>query len=100
MGGVCRCFGVAWACCSSVTRGVSYHSIYDNLAWYRAVVGEDYEPALMVTRMTNAVAARLAHDAVLPLDPARYGGDVLARLGVIAGEAPEVEPARQAIERS
>ena len=82
------------------TRGVSYHSIYDNLAWYRAVVGEDYEPALMVTRMTNAVAARLAHDAVLPLDPARYGGDVLARLGVIAGEAPEVEPSRQAIERS
>jgi N-acetylated-alpha-linked acidic dipeptidase len=36
------------------TRGVSYHSIYDNLAWYRAVVGDDYEPARMVTQMTLA----------------------------------------------
>ncbi|MEQ8770687.1 MAG: M28 family peptidase [Phycisphaerales bacterium] len=64
-------------------RGVAYHSIYDNLAWYRAVVGDDYEPALMVTRMTNAVAARLAHDEILPLDPARYGPDIARRLHAI-----------------
>ena len=50
--------------------GVSYHTNYDTLHWYRKVVGDDYEPALMITRMTNAVAARLANAPLLPLDPA------------------------------
>ncbi len=95
------------------SRGVSYHSIYDNLAWYRAVVGDDYEPALMVTRMTNAVAARLAHDEILPLDPARYGPDIARRLRAIdddrtdpdvmdelttAGRSPGAMPARRAFD--
>ncbi len=90
-------------------RGVSYHSIYDNLAWYRAVVGDDYKPALMVTQMTNAVAARLAHDPILPLDPARYGPDIARRLGGIGGDrispdttaafhASGVMPARRAFD--
>ena len=54
------------------SEGVSYHSNYDNLAWYRAVVGDDYEPALMIARMTNAVVARLANAKVVPLDPDAY----------------------------
>lgn len=56
-------------------RGTSYHSAYDNLAWYRKVVGEDYEPGLMVTRVCNVVLSRLANGAVLPLDPTRYAPD-------------------------
>lgn len=52
--------------------GSSYHSNYDTLTWYRKVVGDDYEPALMITRMTNATIARLAQSPVLPLDPSRY----------------------------
>ena len=56
-------------------RGTSYHSAYDDLIWYRKVVGESYEPALMVTRVTNVVLARLANGAVLPLDPTRYAPD-------------------------
>lgn len=51
--------------------GVSYHGVADNLHWYRQVVGEDYEPALMVTRMAVTVASRLANAELLPLDPAR-----------------------------
>jgi N-acetylated-alpha-linked acidic dipeptidase len=46
--------------------------VYDTLPWYWKAVGEDYEPALMVTRMTNAVAARMADDLILPLRPGRY----------------------------
>ncbi len=56
-------------------RGTSYHSAYDNLNWYWKVVGESYEPALMVTRVCNVVLARLANGAVLPLDPTRYAPD-------------------------
>jgi N-acetylated-alpha-linked acidic dipeptidase len=72
--------------------GVSYHTAHDTLAWYRRVVGEDYEPAVMVTRMTLGVAARLAHEPILPLDPAAYLADVRAAAeslgaGTLADEA-------------
>lgn len=52
--------------------GTSYHSNYDTVAWYRKVVGGDYEPAMMITRMTNATIAQLAQPQILPLDPSRY----------------------------
>lgn len=51
------------------SEGVSYHGAADHLAWYHAVVGDDYEPALMITRMVAVVASRLAdveHDAMDP----------------------------------
>lgn len=52
-------------------EGTSYHTNYDTLHWYRTIVGDDYEPALMVTRMANLVMGRLAYAPVLPLDPRR-----------------------------
>jgi len=58
---------------SGGSEGVSYHGVADNLHWYRQVVGEDYEPALMITRMAVTVASRLANAELLPLDPSRYG---------------------------
>lgn len=58
--------------------GTSYHSNYDTLAWYRLVVGEDYEPALMVTRATNALLRALAGEETIPLDIAALG-DAIAR---------------------
>ncbi len=51
------------------SSGWSYHSAYDSLPWYWKVVGDDYEPALMVTRMTAAIASRLATPRVLPVEP-------------------------------
>lgn len=66
---------------SGGSAGTSYHSTYDNLDWYRAVVGEDYEPALMITRMAIGVAARLAHERVLPLNPVAYAGVVIDQAG-------------------
>lgn len=53
----------------SGARGTSYHSNYDTLRWYRQVVGDDYEPSLMITRVLNVCVARLARGDVLPLDP-------------------------------
>ncbi len=79
--------------------GVNYHTAYDTLRWYRHVVGEDYEPALMIARMTVATAARLTDAPLLPLDPAagvtslrRHLRDLTTR-GVEKGvfERPEAE---------
>jgi N-acetylated-alpha-linked acidic dipeptidase len=55
------------------SEGTSYHSNYDTIAWYRATVGADYEPALMITRMSNALLAQVAAQPVVPLRAARHG---------------------------
>ncbi len=62
------------------SRGVSYHSIYDNLAWYRKVVGDDYQPAAMLTRIVNVLSARLACAPLLPLDPVRIASHLQQHL--------------------
>lgn len=69
------------------SSGTSYHSNYDTLTWYRGVVGDDYAPALMLTRMTNLIAARLAEAPLLPLDPARYPQDLRGHLDDLRGRA-------------
>lgn len=56
---------------SGGSAGNSYHSVYDSLPWYWRVVGEDYEPALMITRMATVAAFRLASAPVPPHDVSR-----------------------------
>jgi N-acetylated-alpha-linked acidic dipeptidase len=70
--------------------GTAYHSIYDNLAWYRNVVGDDYQPALMLTRVVNLLAMRLACDPLLPLDPACYTADMRTHLDSLQKRAGEL----------
>jgi N-acetylated-alpha-linked acidic dipeptidase len=67
--------------------GTAYHSNFDTLAWYRKVVGEDYEPALMVTRVTNLVVARLADAPLLPLQFERYAQDMRQYIDALANRA-------------
>jgi len=57
------------------SKGAAYHSAYDTIAWYQKIVGDDYEPALMVSRMAGLTAARLANASVLPIDASRIGTD-------------------------
>lgn len=64
--------------------GTAWHTTRDTLQWYWKVVGPDYEPALMLTRMTNAMAARLACAPILPLDPARPMADMRRGLAQIS----------------
>lgn len=86
------------------SAGTSYHSIYDTLAWYRKVVGEDYEPARMITHMAAGCALSLADHRLAPLDPAatvrefrRHLRDISSRLAaaglwsVLSAEAAAVE---------
>ncbi|MEO1086302.1 MAG: M28 family peptidase, partial [Acidobacteriota bacterium] len=72
--------------------GVSYHSNYEDLHWYRAVVGDDYEGARMLSRLVVKLASRLAGDAVLPLDPARYGRDFQVHTTSLRDRARELDP--------
>jgi len=62
------------------SKGVSYHSAYDTLAWYRKVVGDDYQPALMLARVGNVLAARLANAPLIPYDLPRYAADIRSHL--------------------
>ena len=55
------------------SQGTSYHSNYDTTAWYRATVGEDYEPAIMVTRATLSFAALMSNQTMLPYQFEEFG---------------------------
>ena len=83
------------------SSGVSYHSNYETLAWYRQVVGDDYRPAILLARVVGLMVARLANADLLPLSFERYGSD-LARHARTLAERPAIEddPAiRDLIER-
>ncbi|MBT8484558.1 MAG: M28 family peptidase [Phycisphaerales bacterium] len=68
-------------------QGTAYHSNYDTVAWYRRVVGSDYEPARMITAMAVGVAANLASGPIVPLDPARYVTDGRAQVDALRERA-------------
>ena len=54
------------------SAGSVHHSNYDTLAWYRATVGEDYDGALMLTRICTALVEDLADSPIPPIDPGGY----------------------------
>ena len=72
-------------------KGVSYHSNYDTLAWYRQVVGDDYEPALMLTRLANLITARLADAPLLPLELGRFAPDIRVHLETLRTRAETLD---------
>jgi N-acetylated-alpha-linked acidic dipeptidase len=77
------------------SAGSSYHSNYDTVAWYRSTVGEDYNSALMVTRVNNALVALLASGEVWSDDPLSVVRDTLRLLETarIAAAAGKLHPA-------
>ncbi len=78
---------------ASGSAGVSYHSNYDTIAWYRKIVGEDYRSALLVTRLCNAIIAKAATGPLLPDDPAQVVTDALriAKSLVERADGPELK---------
>ncbi|MHC5024414.1 MAG: M28 family peptidase [Planctomycetota bacterium] len=70
--------------------GVSYHSNYETLAWYQAVVGDSYEPAIMLSRIGAVAVSRLANASIVPLDPRQYAADIRQHLGRIHRRAGEI----------
>lgn len=70
-------------------RGTSYHSNYDTLSWYHAVVGDDYLPAQMNTRVVNVLLARLARADIPPMDVSRYARDLDVHLAALEARAKD-----------
>lgn len=70
--------------------GSSYHSVYDNLAWYQRTVGDDYASAALVTKVTAVCAARLANASLLAVDLTAYGVDALRHAEGIEKRASEL----------
>lgn len=87
IGFVCHALVPSISLGSGGSRGTSYHSIYDTLDWYRAVVGDDYLPAQMNARMTGVIASRLANADVLPVDPRRIAPDIRKQLARLSESA-------------
>lgn len=69
---LCRAGVPCMALAMRGSQGVSYHSAHDTLAWYRKVVGEDYEGAKGVTQVSAIILSRLANADVLPTEPWAY----------------------------
>ncbi|MFM9956576.1 MAG: M28 family peptidase [Phycisphaerales bacterium] len=87
IGFVCHVLVPSISLGSGGAPGTSYHSIYDTLDWYRAVVGDDYLPAQMNARMTALITARLANADVLPLDPRRVAPDFRKQIDRLSKKA-------------
>ena len=49
-------------------EGTAYHSVYDDLAWYRATVGADYASARLITEASVALVARAAEAPFAPIE--------------------------------
>ena len=99
VGFVCHTAVASASLGGSGAQGVSYHSNYDTLAWYRLAMNNSYESPMMVTQMTIAVASRLAEAPLLPLDPARAGADTIHHIATLhnRGRALGMFPAADAI---
>ncbi len=69
--------------------GSAYHTNYDTLDWYRKVVGDTYDGALMLSRIVALLAARLSNADVIPLDPKGYASDFRRRLRDLEERAVE-----------
>lgn len=71
------------------SEGTSYHSNYDTVAWYRGAVGADYAAAQLVTGMTSAMLAELAHGGRPHISATELVADAITqaqRLVKLAGE--------------
>lgn len=67
--------------------GTQWHTNYDNLRWYRGMMGDDYSPHAALTSLVAAFIASLADADVPPFDPARAPGEALRHLDALSARA-------------
>ncbi|QDV06684.1 Peptidase family M28 [Planctomycetes bacterium Poly30] len=70
--------------------GTAYHSLYDDLDWYRRVVGPDYESAALVTRVTAVAVDRAACAPLPPVDLAAPAAALARAAEALAKSHPTV----------
>lgn len=77
----------AISCNMSGGQGSAYHTNYDNLRWYRQMVGDDYQPHQALTRIVALTTALLANADALPLDPANVPAEARRHLSALVERA-------------
>lgn len=70
--------------------GTAYHSLYDDLDWYRRVVGDDYASARLVASITAVAADRAACAPLPPVDLAETARAVARAARSLAEKHAEV----------
>ena len=70
--------------------GTAYHSLYDDLDWYRRVVGDDYASARLVAGITAVAADRAACAPLPPVDLAETALAVARTARSLAGKHADV----------
>jgi len=69
------------------TQGDTYHSLYDNVYWYKQILNDNYAAAEMITRVVAVATARLADADLPPFDAPRIGEDFVRHLRGVAAVA-------------
>lgn len=88
VGFVCRVGVPSVGISASGAPGTSYHTNYDTLAWYRAIVGDDYASATAVARAAHAAIVALSGSAgASPVSATRVIDQALAALRETKGIA-------------
>ncbi len=60
--------------------GTQWHTNYDNLAWYRKMMGDDYQPHAALTKIVALTMAAVADADLPPVDPSMAASDARAML--------------------
>ena len=65
----------------------TYHSTYDNPAWFKAFIDPDFKHSVLAAQATGVAVLRLADAQLLPLDYESYGRQILEYVGEIEAQA-------------
>jgi N-acetylated-alpha-linked acidic dipeptidase len=84
----------------SLSGGMSgptlYHSLYDNLTWYKKFGDPTFVSGPTVARVFGIAALRLANAPIIPYDVPRYATDLKKQLTDIEKKAQSIDPAYSA----
>ncbi len=86
--------------------GDTYHSLYDNVHWYKRILDDDYRSAEMLTQLVATALLRLADADLPPYDLTRTGRDFARLVEALAEEqegftaSPLVEAANRLNEQA
>jgi N-acetylated-alpha-linked acidic dipeptidase len=71
----------------------TYHSTYDNPAWFKKFVDPDFKYSILAAQVTGVALLRLADAELLPFDYESYGRQIVEYVGEIEKEAAKASAA-------
>jgi N-acetylated-alpha-linked acidic dipeptidase len=71
----------------------TYHSTYDNPAWFKKYIDPEFTYSVLATEMTGVALLRLANAEILPFDYEAYGKQIGEYVSDIEKQATKASPA-------